>query len=151
MIQLLGGVATYTMCGNLQDDVKVRQLFSLTSQSILDTNLGGKCLRLSWLEIKPENHWDTLFSNILHQHRPHQNRPDQNYPHYHHHFLQPSSRCCRYSASFLPSWRWSTVSCSLSFLWTRDSLLWYWGHYRDDGNEDFGEDNVDADGDEKLR
>ena len=40
MIQLLGGVATYTMCGNLQDDVKVRQLFSLTSLSNLDTNLG---------------------------------------------------------------------------------------------------------------
>ena len=42
MIQLLGGVATYTMCGNLQDDVKVRQLFSLTSQSYSDTNLGER-------------------------------------------------------------------------------------------------------------
>ena len=42
MIQLLGGVATYTMCGNLQDEVKVLQLFSLTSLSNLDTNLGEK-------------------------------------------------------------------------------------------------------------
>ena len=42
MIQLLGGVATYTRCGNLQDHVKVRQLFSLTSLSNLDTNLGEK-------------------------------------------------------------------------------------------------------------
>ena len=40
-------------------------------------------------------------------------------------FIATFFRCCRYSASFLPSWRWSTVSCSLSFLWTRDSLLWY--------------------------
>ena len=135
------------MCGNLQDNVKVRQLFSLTSLSNLDTNLGEKMFAMVLVGNKTTktHYFLKFFINIvlinialikiiltviiI--------------------FIATIFRCCRYSASFLPSWRWSTVSCSLSFLWTRDSLLWYWGH--DDGDDDFGVDNVDADGDEKLR
>ena len=86
MIQLLGGVATYIMCGNLQDHVKVRQLFSLTSLSNLDTNLGEKMFGMvlvgnNTTSIKSQRH--TFLFKILHQHRPHQYRPDQNYPHHH--------------------------------------------------------------------
>ena len=87
---------------------------------------------------------------ILHQHRHHQYRPDQIFFTIIIIFIATIFRCCRYSASFLPFWRWSTVSCSLSFLWTLDSLLWYWGHYHNDGDDDFGEDNVDGDGDKSC-
>ena len=67
MIQLLGGLATYTMCGNLQDHVKVRQLFSLTSLSNLDTNLREKMFAMVLVGNKTTktNYFLKFFINIV--------------------------------------------------------------------------------------
>ena len=67
MIQLFSGLATYTMFGNLQDHVKVRQLFSLTSLSNLDTNLREKMFAMVLVGNKTTktNYFLKFFINIV--------------------------------------------------------------------------------------